>query len=76
MTHINDTMSTSLLTTHKNNAHLTEEERVMIASLKSQWLSNRAVGRQLGVIHQSINNELNRCTVRQLRRQTSNAKIY
>ena len=40
MTHLNDTMSTSLLTTHKKNAHLTKEERVMIATLKSQGLSN------------------------------------
>lgn len=44
MTHLNDTMSTSLLTTHKKNAHLTKEERVMIATLKSQGLSNRAIG--------------------------------
>ena len=76
MTHLNDTMSTSLLTTHKKNAHLTKEERVMIATLKSQELSNRAIGRQLGVNHQTINNELNRGTVRQLRRQKSNGKIY
>jgi IS30 family transposase len=34
-------MSTSLLTTHKKNAHLTKEERVMIATLKSQGLSKR-----------------------------------
>ncbi|WP_143449077.1 IS30 family transposase, partial [Limosilactobacillus reuteri] len=39
-------------------------------------LSNRAIGRQLGVNHQTINNELNRGTVRQLRRQKSNGKIY
>ena len=76
MTHLNNTMSTSLLTTHKKNAHLTKEERVMIATLKSQGLSNRAIGRQLGVNHQTINNELNRGTVRQLRRQESNGKIY
>ena len=76
MTHLNDTMSTSLLTTHKKNAHLTKEERVMIATLKSQGLSNRAIGRQLGVNHQTINNKLNRGTVRQLRRQKSNGKIY
>ena len=44
MTHLNDTMSTSLLTTHKKNADLTKEERVMIATLKSQGLSNRAIG--------------------------------
>ena len=55
MTHLNDTMSTSLLTTHKKNTHLTKEERVMIATLKSQGLSNRAIGRQLGVNHQTIN---------------------
>lgn len=36
MTYLNDTMSTSLLTTHKKNAHFTKEERVMIATLKSQ----------------------------------------
>ncbi|MCC4494917.1 helix-turn-helix domain-containing protein, partial [Limosilactobacillus reuteri] len=54
MTHLNDTMSTSLLTTHKKNTHLTKEERVMIATLKSQGLSNRAIGRQLGVNHQTI----------------------
>nr|WP_231124839.1 helix-turn-helix domain-containing protein [Limosilactobacillus reuteri] len=41
MTHLNDTMSTSLLTTHKKNAHLTKEERVMIATLKSQGLCLR-----------------------------------
>nr|WP_232458513.1 helix-turn-helix domain-containing protein [Lactobacillus johnsonii] len=33
--------------------------------LKSQGLSNRAIGRQLGVNHQTINNELKRGTVRQ-----------
>ncbi|MCC4509779.1 helix-turn-helix domain-containing protein, partial [Limosilactobacillus reuteri] len=60
----------------KKNAHLTKEERVMIATLKSQGLSNRAIGRQLGVNQQTINNELNRGTVRQLRRQKSNGKIY
>ena len=63
------------LTTHKKNAHLTKEERVMIATLKSQGLSNRAIGCQLGVNHQTINNELNRGTVRQLRRQKSNGKM-
>ncbi|MCC4481555.1 helix-turn-helix domain-containing protein [Limosilactobacillus reuteri] len=46
----------------------------MIATLKSQGLSNRAIGRQLGVNHQTINNELNRGTVSQLRRQKSNGK--
>ena len=54
MTHLNNTMSTSLLTIHKKNAHLTKEERVMIATLKSQGLSNRAIGRQLGVNHQKL----------------------
>src|SRR5699024_2659904 len=76
MTHLNDTMSISLLTTHKKNAHLTKEERVMIATLKSQEHSKRAIGRKLGVNHQTINNELNHGTVRQPQRQTSNHKIY
>lgn len=40
----------------------------MIATLKSQGLSNRAIGRQLGVNHQTINDELKRGTVRQIRR--------
>ena len=60
MTHLNDTMPTNLLATHRKYAHLTKEERVMIATLKSQGLSNRAIGRQLGVNHQTINNELKR----------------
>ena len=51
MTHLNDTMPTNLLATHRKYAHLTKEERVMIATLKSQGLSNRAIGRQLGVNH-------------------------
>ena len=76
MTHLNDTMSTSLLTTHKKNAHLAKEERVVIETLKSQGLSNRAIRPQLGVNHQRINNELNRGTVRHLRRHKSNGKIY
>ena len=48
MTHLNDTMPTNLLAIHRKYAHLTKEERVMIATLKSQGLSNRAIGRQLG----------------------------
>ena len=48
----------------------------MIATLKSQGLSNRAIGRQLGVNHQTINNELKRGTVRQIRRQKFNGKTY
>lgn len=39
-------------------------------------LSNRAIGRQLGVNHQTINNELKRGTVRQIRRQKFNGKTY
>ena len=54
VTHLNDTMLTNLLATHRKYAHLTKEERVMIATLKSQGLSNRAIGRQLGVNHQTI----------------------
>ena len=76
MTHLNDTMLTNLLATHRKYAHLTKEERVMIATLKSQGLSNRAIGRQLGVNHQTINNELKRGTVRQIRRQKFNGKTY
>ena len=75
MTYLNDTMSINLLTTHRKHAHLSKEERVMIATLKSQGLSNRAVGRQLGINHQTINNELKRGTVCQLRRQKSNGRI-
>jgi hypothetical protein len=41
MTHLNDTMSTSLLTTHKKNAHLTKEERVMIATLIARTFQSR-----------------------------------
>ncbi len=76
MTHLNDTMPTNFLATHRKYAHLTKEERVMIATLKSQGLSNRAIGRQLGVNHQTINNELKRGTVRQIHRQKFNGKTY
>lgn len=48
----------------------------MIATLKSQGLSNRAIGRQLGVNHQTINNELKRGAVCQIRRQKFNGKTY
>ena len=75
MTHLNDTMLTNLLATHRKYAHLTKEKRVMIATLKSQGLSNRAIGRQLGVNHQTINNELKRGTVRQIRRQNSMVRL-
>ena len=37
MTHLNDTMSTSLLTTHKKNAHLTKEERVSLPLYKNAF---------------------------------------
>src|SRR5699024_12355821 len=66
----------NLLTTHRKYEHLTKEERVMIATLKSHGHSNRAIGRQLGVKHQTINNELKRGTVRKIRRQKFNGKTY
>ncbi|WP_323065093.1 helix-turn-helix domain-containing protein, partial [Limosilactobacillus reuteri] len=52
------------------------ENQELIVNSQPQGLSNRAIGRQLGVNHQTINNELNRGTVRQLRRQKSNGKIF
>ena len=52
------------------------ENQELIVNSQPQGLSNRAIGRQLVVNHQTINNELNRGTVRQLRRQKSNGKIY
>lgn len=50
MTHLNDTMTTNQLTTHRKYSPLTKEELIMIATLKSQGLSNCAIGRQLGSI--------------------------
>ncbi|PEH07696.1 IS30 family transposase, partial [Lactobacillus sp. UMNPBX3] len=67
MTHLNDTMPTNFLATHRKYAHLTKEERVMIATLKSQGLSNRAIVRQLGSTQKTINNELKLGNVRQIR---------
>ncbi|MCC4481094.1 helix-turn-helix domain-containing protein, partial [Limosilactobacillus reuteri] len=52
------------------------ENQELIVNSQPQGLSNRAIGRQLGVNHRTINNELNRGTVRQLRRQKSNGKIF
>ena len=76
MTHLNDTMTVTALTTHRKHAHLTKDERVMIATLKSEGLSNRAVGKKLGINHQTINNELKRGTVRQIHRQKRHGKNY
>nr|WP_225364349.1 helix-turn-helix domain-containing protein [Limosilactobacillus reuteri] len=76
MTHLNDTMLTNLLATHRKYAHLTKEERVMIATLKSQGLSNRAIGRQLGVTRKTFNTNLNRGQFRKIRRQKFNGKTY
>ena len=41
MAHLNNTMSTSLLTIHKKNAHLTKEERVMIEAGKKLLVQNK-----------------------------------
>ena len=41
MTHLNDTMPTNLLATHREYAHLTKEERVMIAAGKKLLVENK-----------------------------------
>lgn len=49
--------------------HLTQDERAQIAILKRENYSNRQIAERLGRVPQTINNEINRGTVKQMRRQ-------
>lgn len=70
MTHLNGT------TNHVKGKHLTEFERHQIQILKSENYSNRAIAKILNRAPQTINNEINRGTVKQIKRVVSNGKEY
>ncbi|WP_020006095.1 IS30 family transposase [Salinicoccus albus] len=56
--------------------HLTKDERAPIEILRKEEYSNRAIAKRLKRAPQTINNEVNRGTVRQIRRQKHNGKTY
>ena len=56
--------------------HLTKDERAQIAILKRENYSNRQIAERLGRAPQTIHNEINRGTVKQMRRQKQNGKTY
>lgn len=56
--------------------HLTADERAQITILKKEKYSNRAIAERLDRAPQTINNEILRRTVRQMRRQKQNGKVY
>lgn len=56
--------------------HLTKDERAQIEILKKERYSNGQIAERLGRARQTINNEVNRGTVRQMHRQKQNGKIY
>src|SRR5699024_1598072 len=56
--------------------HLTKDERAQIEILKQEKYSNRAIARRLRRAPQTINNEINRGTVRQIARQKQKGKTY
>ncbi|MFB9860017.1 helix-turn-helix domain-containing protein, partial [Salinicoccus siamensis] len=56
--------------------HLTQDERAQIAILKRENYSNRQIAERLGRAPQTINNEITRGTVKQMRRQKQNGKTY
>lgn len=70
MTYSNNTTLT------RKGKHLSYAERVQIAVLKQENYSNRHIAHILGRAPQTINNEIHRGQVTQLKRQKQNDKIY
>src|SRR5699024_3985743 len=56
--------------------HLTKAERAQIKILRQENYSNRDIAARLGRAPQTMNNEIKRGTVRQIRRQKQNGKTY
>lgn len=56
--------------------HLSKAEQAQIKILKQENYSNRDIAARLGRAPQTINNEIKRGTVRQIRRQKQNGKTY
>src|SRR5690625_462455 len=71
MTQVNDNINSN------KGKHLTYEERVKIEAYKELGYSNRKIARILGRVPQTINNAVNRGTVRTIKqRQVHNDKVY
>ncbi|MGA3234640.1 helix-turn-helix domain-containing protein, partial [Lactiplantibacillus pentosus] len=60
----------------KKGQHLTSFERGRIATLHSQGYSNRAIARALNVCHQTINNELCRGEIDQVKKVNGQRQYY
>ena len=64
-------------TTHsRKGKHLNYAERCQIEVLKKENYSNRRIARVIGCVPQTINDEIHRGTITQLRRQKQNGKTY
>src|SRR5690625_4621375 len=71
MTQINDNINSH------SGKHLTNEERIKIESYKELGYSNRKIARILKRAPQTINNAVNRGTVRTIKqRQIHHGKVY
>ena len=70
MTHTNSSTSS-----HKGK-HLTYEERCQISILVHENYSNRHIAKSIERAPQTINNEIKRGTIRQIRRQKQGGKVY
>ena len=60
----------------RKGKHLSYSERCQIAILKKESYSNRQIAKVLGRVPQTINNEISRGTITQLKRQIQNGKVY
>ncbi|MGY3815184.1 transposase, partial [Globicatella sulfidifaciens] len=70
MTHTNSSTSS-----HKGK-HLTYEERCQISILVHENYSNCHIAKSIERAPQTINNEIKRGTIRQIRRQKQGGKVY
>lgn len=61
-------------TNSRQRKHLSYAERCQIAILKKENYSNRNIAKILGRAPQTINNEIKRGTITQLKRQKQNGK--
>lgn len=69
------TQTNNNIDSHKGK-HLSYAERCQIAVLKKEKYSNRQVANVLNRVPQTVNNEIKRGTISQLKRQVQNGKIY
>nr|WP_235888820.1 helix-turn-helix domain-containing protein [Ruoffia tabacinasalis] len=67
---------TNFSTPSNKGKHLSYEERCQISILLQEDYSNRKIAKTLGRAPQTINNEIKRGTIRQIRRQKQQRKTY